>query len=100
MPYGIEKEDLAEGVTLLLGVSYQGSNSGRVYTYAGVNVAGRWYFSGLGRTPQDAGWAAVERWLESDGRIVQWIRKVTETEMIYTGGPVPVTSRLGREITS
>ena len=71
---------MPNGVVLLLGVRYDftdrpgGDTRGRtnptVYTYAALKTAGVWYVTGSGKVPTAAGWGAVERWLERDGRVL------------------------------
>lgn len=55
------------------------------YTYAMLKAGGFWYVTGGGKTPQAAGWGAVERWLSRDGRVVEWVRKVTDSVQIWPG---------------
>jgi hypothetical protein len=55
----------------------------KVYTYAMLKEGGLWYVAGGGRVPQAAGWGAVERWLGRDGRVVEWIKMVTETTSLW-----------------
>lgn len=73
--FNLDDSQVKDDTILLFGVRYAGSTSGRVYTYAGMKVAGRWYFTGKG--PQDAGWAAVQRWLGADNRQVVYVKAVT-----------------------
>lgn len=80
----------ADGTVLILGIRYGASISGRVYTYAALLAGGRWYFTGRG--PQDAAWAAVERWMESDGREVLWVKAVTETVDLWPEPAASLTS--------
>ena len=73
-----------DGTVLLFGVRYAGVVSdSKVYTYAMLKAGGFWYVTGGGRTPQAAGWGAVERWLERDGRMVEWVKTMTEAAQIW-----------------
>lgn len=91
--FTMDSKILPEGTILLFGLRYVGAYSNgdvrtpgeesKVYTYAMLKAGGFWYATGGGRTPQIAGWGAVERWLEKDGRVVEWVRVVTETAQIW-----------------
>lgn len=83
MIFKLDDSMVAEGTILVFGIQYPGSNSGRVYTYAGMKAGGRWYFTGSGKTPQDAGWGAVQRWLAADGREVAWVKVATTLEPLW-----------------
>lgn len=83
MIFNLNDSAVAEGTILVFGIRYPSSNSGGTYTYAGMKAGGRWYFTGKGRTPQDAGWGAVKRWLASDGRQVAWVKVATSLEMLW-----------------
>jgi hypothetical protein len=81
---------IPEGTVLLFGISYGPGPDDRraaepkVYTYVIMRQGGLWYVSGAnGKTPQAAGWGAIERWLDRDGRVVHWIKHVTETETLW-----------------
>lgn len=87
MIFQLDDKAVADDTILVFGIGYPGSNSNRIYTYAGMKVAGRWYFTGSGRTPQDAGWAAVQRWLASDGRRVVWVKVPTRMEPLWQDVP-------------
>ena len=78
--FGIRYAADPEGVTRM---SSGASASAKVYTYAMLKAGGFWYVTGGGRTPQVAGWGAVERWLERDGREVVWVDHVTETARLW-----------------
>jgi hypothetical protein len=81
--FKLDTANVPEGTVLLFGVRYPGNNQGRTYTYAMLKVNDRWYVTGGGRTPTDAGWGAIQRWLDSDGRQVAWVRAVTETRELW-----------------
>lgn len=89
---------MPDGSMLLIGVSYprptneiestRPAESGpKVFTYVLLKAGGTWYTSGAGRTPQAAGWGAVEKWLERDGRKLEFIEIVSSTRRIW---PAPV----------
>lgn len=63
-----------DGTILVFGIKYVGSVSGRVYSFPALYVGRRWFFTGGG--PTDAGWGAVQRWLENDSREVVWVKAV------------------------
>jgi hypothetical protein len=86
---------LPNGTVLFLGISYEpgprvpdtrGRTEPKVYTYAALKQAGVWYFSGAGKVPQAAGWGAVEKWLEREGRKLEWVKIVSSLMDVY---PVP-----------
>ena len=79
---------------LLLGISYpglvedkdktRGREMPKVFTYALLKAGGVWYTTGAGKTPQAAGWGAVERWLERDNRVLEFIEVVSGTDRVWT----------------
>lgn len=77
-----------DGTVLLMGIQYEGQISDRVWTYALLKAGGQWYVTGNARAPQAAGWGAVNRWLERDGRIVLWVRAATGWEDLYVAPQV------------
>jgi hypothetical protein len=94
--FKLDSRAVPEGTVLLFGIRYPGDQEGtartpsgaptlaKVYTYVIMKSGGLWYVSGTnGRNPQAAGWGAVERWLERDGREVVWVRHVTETVQLW-----------------
>lgn len=95
--FKLESSAVPGGTVLMFGIRYAGPDSdgiersaeeeSKVYTYAMLKAGGFWYVTGGGRTPQVAGWGAVERWLERDGRVVEWVKAVTETVQLWP--PVP-----------
>jgi hypothetical protein len=82
MDFNLENVVVGEGAVLLLGVRYAGLE--QTFTYAALHVGGRWYLTGTGRVPQDAGWGAVRRWYTSGGRTLVWVRTVTETPLVWS----------------
>ncbi len=100
----MDPRKLPNGTVLFLGISYasarpreldmrgldmRGRTAPKIYTYAALKQAGAWFFSGSGKVPQDAGWGAVEHWLERDGRKLEWVKIVTALEDVY---PAPLPS--------
>lgn len=87
MLFDLETARVPEGTVLLIGAQYRNSETGelhpKIWTYAALKVGGRWYLTGTGKVPQDAGWGAVKRWLASHGREVVWIKMATELETLY-----------------
>lgn len=78
---------LKNGTLLLIGVVYDRAQPGgdtrgratpKVYTYGLLKAGGVWYATGMGQTPQAAGWGAVERWLARDGRRLVWVKGTHE----------------------
>lgn len=95
--FKLESRTVPDGTVLLFGIRYVGPDQegiarmpeeeAKVYTYAMIKAGGFWYVTGGGRTPQAAGWGAVERWLERDGREVVWVKAVTETVTLWPAQP-------------
>lgn len=87
--FKLDSRTVPEGTVLLFGVRYQGeeyqdrADSEKIYTYAMIKAGGYWYVTGGGRTPQAAGWGAIERWLARDGRVVEWVKHVTQTAQLW-----------------
>lgn len=92
--FKLDSRAIPDGTILLFGICYIGADpdgyqrpadktKSKVYTYAMLKAGGFWYVTGGGKTPQAAGWGAVERWLERDGRVVEWVRHVTETGQLW-----------------
>ena len=82
MKFTLDDSQVPDGTVLLFGVRYVDSETGsrassKVFTYAGLKTSGRWYLTGTGRVPQDAGWGAVARWLDDPTREVVSVRTVT-----------------------
>lgn len=86
MEFKLDDSNVSDGTILLFGVRYVNedrSETSKVFTYAGLKAGGRWYLTGSGRVPQDAGWGAVQRWLDDPGRQVVWVRAVTQTAELW-----------------
>jgi hypothetical protein len=89
--FKLDSRAVPEGTILLFGIRYVRAElttaglpaDNEVYTYAMLKAGGLWYVTGGGRTPQAAGWGAIERWLERDGRVVEWVRHVTQTAQLW-----------------
>ncbi len=73
-----------DGTVLLMGIRYESQTTDKVWTYALLKAGGVWYVTGNGKAPVAAGWGAVNRWLERDGRIVLWVRAATGWEDLYS----------------
>ena len=87
--FTLDSRTVPDETVLLFGIRYEPEPDARpvsppkTYTYVIMKAGGFWYVTGGGRTPQAAGWGAVERWLERDGRVVEWVRHVTETAQLW-----------------
>lgn len=95
MRFTLDDRQVADGTILLFGIRYVDPDNGRpitskVWTYAGLKAGGRWYLTGTGRVPQDAGWGAVARWLADPTRKVVFVDTVTETARLYPAPNPPV----------
>jgi len=80
---------MPDGVILILNVRYSspdGPVNGTIYSHAALKSGGFWYLTGS-RAPQVAGWGAVERWLERDGRDLHSVKIMIGTKTIW---PEPV----------
>lgn len=103
MLWTMDPRKMPNGTVLFLGISYataqvgdtRGRTEPKIYTYAALKQAGVWYFSGAGKVPQAAGWGAVERWLERDNRVLEWVKIVSALEDVYTRSP---EVRLGQHL--
>lgn len=73
-----------DGTVLLMGVKYESQTTDKVWTYALLKAGGLWYVTGNGKAPVAAGWGAVNRWLERDGRVVLWVKAATEWAEVFT----------------
>lgn len=80
--FKLDSSKVEDGTVLLVGIAYQTMRD-KVWTYSIIKAGGRWYTSGTGKTPQDAGWGAIDRWLSDPVREVRWIRVVTQTELLF-----------------
>lgn len=96
MKFTLDDSQVPDGTVLLFGVRYVDSETGsrassKVFEYAALKAGGRWYLTGTGRVPQDAGWGAVARWLDDPTREVVSVRTVTGTVEVWpTPGEQPV----------
>lgn len=91
--FGFNPRDLPNGTVLLFRIRYQnndepggdtrGRTNPKVYEYAVLKAAGVWFVTGSGKVPIAAGWAAVERWLDRDGRVVESIVQMTQLRPLY-----------------
>lgn len=104
--FKLESRTVPDGTVLLFGIRYVGPDQEgiarpvsppKVYTYAMIKAGEFWYVTGGGRTPQAAGWGAVERWLERDGREVVWVKAVTETVTLWPAQPPEESGQRARD---
>lgn len=86
-----------DGTVLLMGIRYEGQTTDKVWTYGLLKAGGLWYVTGGARAPQAAGWGAVNRWLERDGRIVLWVKVGTEWAGLYTAPVAEETNPADQE---
>ena len=86
--FKLDDKAVADNTLLLFGIRYAGSTSGKTYTFAALKAGGRWFLTGTGKTPQDASWAAVERWLNDRGRVVAWVKVAQHLEPLWTNEAV------------
>lgn len=77
----VDPRTMPDGSVLSLGVRYEGQTSGKVWTYLALKTGGRWFLTGSG--PSDAGWGAVERWLERDGRVLVHVDRLTRDVRLW-----------------
>lgn len=96
---------IPNGAVLLMGISYDNANpagdtrgrtSPKVFTYVLLKAGGLWYVSGTGKAPQAAAWTAVERWLDRDNRVLEWIEAVTETVRVFPELDTPAITQTRR----
>lgn len=89
--FKLDSRKVPNGTVLVFGIRYErepeGDTRGRtnptVYTYAMLKAGGLWYVTGTGKVPVAAGWGAIERWLERDGRVVEWVDVMGEPTRIW-----------------
>lgn len=92
--FKLDSRKVPNGTVLVFGIRYErtddepgGDTRGRtnptVYTYAMLKAGGVWYVTGSGKVPQAAGWGAIERWLERDGRVVVSVQAATEMSQLW-----------------
>lgn len=101
MRFQLDDRQVADGTVLIFGIRYvdpdnldgPGASRSKVFTYVALKAGGRWFFSGTGRVPQDAGWGAVARWLADPTREVVFVDTVTSTARLYPA-PNPPASAL------
>jgi hypothetical protein len=79
--FDLDDAKIPDDTILLFGIQYGGSTSAKVYTFAALKAGGRWFFTGSG--PRDAGWAAVQRWLQGSGRVVAWVKVATGMDTLW-----------------
>lgn len=80
MKFQLDSKKIPNGAVLIFYIRYdralddpdetRGRTNPKIYTYAMLKAGGLWYVTGSGRVPTAAGWGAVQRWLERDGRTV------------------------------
>jgi hypothetical protein len=85
--FKLKSAAVPDGTILLFGIRHErepGADTGspKIYTYAMLKAGGLWYVTG-GNTPTAAGWGAIERWLDRDGRVVEWVQAVTQTAQLW-----------------
>lgn len=88
MRFTLDDTQVPDGTILVFGIRYAnldgpGASRSKVFEYVALKASGRWYLTGTGRVPQDAGWGAVARWLDDPTREVVSVRIVTETAQLY-----------------
>ena len=86
--FKLNDSQVPDGTVLLMGIQYEGQTSDKVWTYALLKAGGLWYITGNGKAPVAAGWGAVNRWLERDGRVVLSVRVATGWADLYPVPPV------------
>jgi hypothetical protein len=92
--FTLDPRTVPDGGVLVVGIRYELSTSGRVYTFAMLKIDGLWYVTGSGKSPTAAGWLAVERWLR-DGREVVRVQYCGDPSTWTTLFPRPERSRAG-----
>lgn len=106
MKFNLDSRKVPNGTVLIFGISYQnpptdpdatrGLTPPKVFTYVMLKAGSLWYVTGSGKVPVAAGWGAVQRWLDKDGREVEWVDAVTSRKRIWplesapTAAPEPV----------
>lgn len=84
----INPRTMPDGVILVFHIRYENQaernpEAAQIYTYVLSKAGGLWYTSGAGQVPQAAGWGAVEKWLERDGRDLVRVEVVTGQRTIW-----------------
>jgi hypothetical protein len=92
--FKLDSRKVPDGTVLVFGISYDrepgaSARPEKVFTYAMLKAGGLWYVTGGGNVPSAAGWGAVERWLERDGRVVKWVNAVAQTVTLWPLPPSP-----------
>lgn len=81
MKFELDDGKVLDGTIMIFGIRYQ--EVSKIFTYAMLKAGGLWYLTGTGRVPVGAGWSAVQRWLDRDGREVVWVKAVTGYRQIW-----------------
>lgn len=100
MRFTLDDSQVPDGTILVFGIRYvdadnltgSGDFRSKVFEYAGLKASGRWYLTGTGRVPQDAGWGAVARWLDDPTREVVFVDTVTGTARLYPAPNPPASA--------
>lgn len=82
MEFKLDDRQVPDGTILLAGITFDRIPD-KVWTYSLIKAGGRWYTSGTGKSPQDAGWGAVQRWLAREGTTVAYIDAVTARDRLW-----------------
>jgi len=84
MEFKLDNTKIQDGTVLLFGIRYpRMRDSDKVFTYVLLRAGGLCYVTGSGRVPIAAGWGAVDNWLNRDGRVVEWVKIVTDTKQLW-----------------
>jgi hypothetical protein len=92
--FKLDNKTVANETVLLFKIKYddqvtddpdqtRGRTNPKVYTYAMLKAGGLWYVTGSGRVPVAAGWGAIERWLEREGREVISVEAMTGKSLLW-----------------
>lgn len=103
--FKLDNTKVPNGTVMLMGIRYNGMTQAdpdasrgrqtpRIFTYALLKAGGLWYVTGSGKVPVAAAWGAVNRWLERDNRVVEWVKVATGWADLY---PSPVETDPGTE---
>jgi hypothetical protein len=80
--FNLDDTQVPDGTVLLAGIAFD-SIPHKTWTYSLIKAGGRWYTSGTGKAPQDAGWGAIRRWLAREGTRVVYIDAVTARDRLW-----------------
>jgi hypothetical protein len=80
--FKLDDRQVPDGTVFLVGVAFDRIPD-KTWTYSLIKAGGRWYTSGTGKSPQDAGWGAVNRWLNREGTQVVYIDAVTGRDRLW-----------------